>query len=101
MSSGQPDSILDLRLRSSEEGGRVTATPADKLACIFELGGENFECVLLLHEIGPLDPGASAVVPVAFLAPELVKPRLVQGSRFRLKDYRVIGEGRVQQILDE
>jgi len=94
------DVVVELHLLSAEEGGRTSATPSDKLRCIFEYEGENFDCVLLLSGVGSLSPGDHAEVPVAFLFPELIKPRLQVGSEFRLRDYRTIAEGRVTRVIE-
>lgn len=93
------DLIAKIRLLSEEEGGRRSPTPPDQLRCILEFEQSNFDCVLELTEVGPLAPGQEAQVPIALLVPELVKGRLYPGARFRLRDYRVIGEGEVCEVV--
>jgi hypothetical protein len=61
---------------------------------------EGFDCALLLDTTGPLSPGYEGSVPIKFLSPDYVKHRLSVGSRFVLKDFRVIGEGQVEEILE-
>ncbi len=97
MTKKTPDVIVDLDLYP--EGGRRGSTPSNYLGCIFEYKGENFECRLLLHDVGPLVPGAHARVPVKFLRPELLKGQLHVGDRFRLREATVIGEGIIERIL--
>ena len=92
----RPDVVANLELYS--EGGRREATPSNYLGCIFEYQGENFECRLLLEDVGPLVPGGHAKVPIAFLRPELVKPRLRVGHRFKLREASVIGEGTIESF---
>jgi hypothetical protein len=92
----RPDVIVSLELYS--EGGRQEATPLDHLGCIFEYEGENFECRLLLEDVGPLLPGAQAKVPIKFLRPDLIKERLRVGSHFRLRESKNIGEGVIDSI---
>jgi hypothetical protein len=92
-----PDAIVDLNLYS--EGGRTSPTPAGHLGCILEYKNENFECRLLLGEVGPLAPGDKARVPLKFLRPDLIKGRLHVGDRFRLREAKYIGEGVIEQIL--
>ena len=99
MSEDQPDIIAEVRFRAREEGGREGPTPADRLGCIFEIEGENFDCFLLLRRTGPLLPGYEGSVAIKFLYPDYAKPRLRVGSRFLLKDFRVIAEGQVQELI--
>jgi hypothetical protein len=54
---------------------------------------------LLLDEIGPLEPGAKATVPILFLRPDLIKDRLHIGSRFTLWEMGTIAEGVVKEIV--
>ncbi len=96
---GQPDIIAKVRLYATEAGGRKGATPSETFGCLFEFEGEKFDCRLLLQEVGFLAPGATAKVPVAFLYPELIKPRLKVGSRFTLWEAPTIGEGVVEEIV--
>ena len=99
MNELKADFIANIKLYNKEEGGRESPTPADKLGCIFEFDGENFDCFLLLHEKGSLQPGYEGNVPIVFLNPQYVKDRLKVGSRFTLRDYRIIGVGEVEEIL--
>jgi hypothetical protein len=84
----------------TEKGGRKEPTPPGILRCPLEFDGEMFDCGLFLDE-GPLAPGASATVPIKFLFPELIKPRLKVGSRFKLWEMRTIADGVVEQILPD
>jgi hypothetical protein len=96
---GQPDIIVTVRFYTAEEGGRKGPTPPDLFGCPFEFEGKLFDCRLLLNEVGALAPGATAKVPVAFLCPELIKPRLKVGTRFTLWELGTIAEGVVEQIV--
>ncbi len=75
------------------------ATSPRIFKCPLEFEGEKFDCGLHLEESGPLSPGSEATIPITFLFPELVKPRLQVGSRFTLWEMRTIAEGVVEQIL--
>jgi hypothetical protein len=86
-------------LSFTEDGGRRLATPTTIFKCPLEFEGEKFDCGLHLEETGSLSPGSKATVPVTFLFPELIKPRLSVGSRFTLWETRTIAEGVVEQIL--
>ncbi len=95
----QPDIIASVKFYPTEKGGRKGPTPPVTFRCLSEFEGEKFDCALFLNESGPLAPGESATVPIKFLFPELVKPRLKVGSRFKLWEMRTIAEGVVEQIL--
>jgi hypothetical protein len=97
----RPDVMATVRLLSTEEGGRSSATPPEVFKCVFEFEGEGFDCALLLSEVGPLAPGDETTVPVAFLFPEYVKGRLQRGSRFRLWEGKHIAEGEILDVRDE
>ena len=51
-----------------------------------------------LSGIGPLSPGSVARVPIRFLCPHLIVPRLSVGSPFTLWEGGTIGEGTVIEI---
>lgn len=82
--NGRRDIIAKVRFYTAEEGGRKSPTPSDVFRCPLEFEGEKFDCALLLEGIGSLAPGATATVPIVFLFPEYIKPRLHPGSRFTL-----------------
>jgi hypothetical protein len=94
----KPDVIAKIQLYSEAQGGRRSATPLDHLGCQFDYEGEYFDCRLLLQDVGPIAPGESATVPIKFLRPELVKSRLQVGSRFNLREIKIIGEGIIESI---
>jgi len=98
---GQPDIVATVRLFPTEEGGRTGPTPAEGFACPLEFEGQKFDCRLLLDQAGPLSPGTTARVPIAFLIAENIKPRLKVRSRFTLWEMRTIGEGTVEEIVPD
>ena len=94
----KPDAIISVELLPTLSGGRNGATPAKQFGCVFEINGEYFDCRLDLSESGPLMPGCKATVPVAFLYPENVVPRLSEGTQFNLWEGKTIANGRVVSI---
>lgn len=68
------DAIIAIELLPTAKGGRAGPTPPDKFGCPLEIAGRFYDCRLDLTSSGPLSPGQSAVVPVAFLCPEDVVP---------------------------
>jgi hypothetical protein len=97
--STAPDILATVYFYPSDEGGRQTPTPSDKLNCIFDLGGEYFDCRLLLNETGPLLPGQEALVPIKFFYPDLVKPKIKLGDNFHLRESGTIARGVVDKLL--
>ena len=92
------DAVVLIELLPTLNGGRSGATPASQFGCLFELAGEYFDCRLDLSESGPLLPGRSATVPIAFLRPENVVSRLTIGTQFNLWEGRTIATGRVVSL---
>ena len=95
----EPDAIVELELLSRSAGGRSGPTPSTFLGCPFGIEGEYFDCRLDFSDTGPLSPGGKARVPVVFLSPSLVIPRLRPGTAFTLWEGKIIGQGLVVEIL--
>src|SRR5437762_2736828 len=97
--NGRPDIIASLHFFGTDEGGRNGPTPPKIFRCPLEFDGEKFDCVLHLEETGPLSPGSKATLPITFLFPELIKPRLRIGNEFTLWEMRTIADGVVDEVL--
>jgi len=91
----EPQVIASVRLFRSEDGGRPSAILAPHFTCPMEIAGELFTCRLYLTEVGRIDPGCEATVPIRFLAPELVSDKLEPGLSFKLWDGHYFAEGTV------
>lgn len=96
----EPDVIVRVKLRSVELGGRKTPIPPIEYGCPFFFEGEGFDCRLLLDQANVcLEPGGpEAEVPVKFLWPELIKPRLKPGDKFTLWEGKDIADGQVVRV---
>lgn len=90
-----PDIIAELAFYSTESGGRQSPISLARFGCIFVYEGENFDCFVLLTKGQQVSPGDKAILPIKFLNPNLIKPRLTKGSRFKLRELRAIAEGTV------
>ena len=84
------DILAEVRLLSTEHGGRQGPTPTDKFGCPVGIGAEFFDMRIDLSDTGSLSPGQTARVPMAFLRPDLVLPLLQIGSEFNLWDGRQV-----------
>ena len=94
-----PDIIATVKLYETDRDGREGPTPPGAFGCLFELDGEYFDCRLLLEEIGALRPGQLATVPIKFLNPDMLGPRLRAAQCFHLWDGKVIADGEVKEIV--
>ena len=85
--------IANVRLYQPENGGRRSPILPPHFTCPIEIDGELFTCRLYLADIGRIDPGGEATVPIRFLAPELVSDKVKLGLAFKLWDGRYFAEG--------
>ena len=97
----EPHAIARVRLFLPEEGGRTSPILAPHFTAPMDIGGELFSCRLYLTEIGRIDPGGEAIVPIRFLAPDLVFEKLRPGVSFRLWDGRCFAAGVVLSLNTE
>lgn len=83
-----PQAIIEVRFRTAEEGGRqsvIYATPDKNFySCPMGLDGEYFDCRVYLEDEAKLEPGGTYQLPVRFLNPLLVLPRLLPGKEIKL-----------------
>lgn len=93
------DIVARVRLYATSEDGRQGPTPFGYFGCLFVVGTASFDCRLLLSDAGPLHPGSISEVPIKFLEPKLIEDLLKVGSRFFLRDGKIIGEGEVTALL--
>jgi hypothetical protein len=93
------DIVAHVRFYTPSEGGRQGPTRSDQFGCLFELNGECFDCRLLLDDVGALQPGQQAKVPIKFLSPHLLQHRLRCGQKFHLREATTIAEGYIEDLL--
>ena len=93
-----PTVTVSVHFLTSGDGGRTSATPRDKLHCMFDLQGRYYDCRVLLDSVGPVLPGQTVTAPLIFLDPETVIPKLEVGLNFNLRDPRLIATGTVMKI---
>ena len=96
----RPDVVVRVRLYRTEDGGRKNVITVGRFGCPFFYDGEAFDCRILLDQVGvSLAPGETADVPIKFLRPDLVKPRLRAGARFKLWEGGDFAEGEVLEVV--
>jgi hypothetical protein len=101
MNHPSPDIIAEVHFLPTELGGRKGPTPSERFGCPFLFEGEYFDCVMFLDDVGSIAPGSTATLPIWFLSPSKIKPRLNVGSAFDLWELRVIANGTVMEIIDD
>jgi hypothetical protein len=94
------DAYIQVRFKTTEEGGRKSAVQGDYYPCPFAIDGELFECRLLLGG-ACLDLGKTYELPVKFFYPEHVMPLLAEGKPFALLEGKEVATGRVVRVLTD
>jgi hypothetical protein len=97
----EPDIIIKVRFSTPEEGGRRAAVQpsiVDYYGCPFIVGGEAFDCRLLLQG-RRLELGETYEIPVKFLNWRLVGPILAEGTPFVLREGEDVATGTVTRIV--
>jgi hypothetical protein len=97
-----PQAMIEVRFKTTEEGGRrsaIYATPDKNFySCPMGLDGEFFDCRVYLEDQVKLEPGGTYRLQVRFLNPALVLPRLRPGKPITLREGKIVAEGTVLQV---
>jgi hypothetical protein len=101
MTNPPPDIIAEVHFLPTESGGRKGPTPSNRFGCPLLFESELFDCVMFLDNIDSISPGSTVTLPIWFLSPDLIKPRLSVGSDFGLWEIGVIANGKVVEILND
>ncbi len=99
MTEEKPDIIASVQFILTDAGGRKSPVLASVFKCIFDHGGELNDCALMLNGFGDVWPGQQIKVPIRFLRPDLVRPRIKSGDGFKLREDRTIAEGIIEEIV--
>lgn len=95
------DVTVEVRFKTSAEGGRATAVGdspvVDYYSCPFIVDGEAFDCRLFLGH-RRLELGKVYEVPIKFINPQSVLPKLITGKEFVLWEGKVVATGKVLRI---
>lgn len=56
---------------------------------------------MLLTNVGRIFPGdTNKLIPIKFLCSDLVLPKLQIGTKFYIREGRIIGEGEIREIFN-
>jgi hypothetical protein len=95
------DIVATLQFVPTDQGGRGSPIVRPIFGCIFEHGGEANDCGLIINEKGDVWPGQKITLPIFFLRPDLVRPRIKVGDSFVLREDKVIARGTIDEIVFE
>lgn len=94
----EPDIILRVRFRTTEEGGRQNAVGGEVYACPLFVGEKAFDCRLFKKGM-TLELGQWYELPVKFMNKNLALAGLNVGKKISLWEGKTIADGEVVQIL--
>jgi hypothetical protein len=95
-----PEIVVEITLLSSEAGGRKGAILQGEYRGVFGIGSANFSVRFFVPLEDGFSPNQTQRVGVQFLAPEAAPPNFPVGAEFSVWEGRVIGKGRVLEVLD-
>jgi len=101
MANVKPDAIARIRMYTKEEGGKSKVISGEQFGCPLYYKQEGFDCRLLLGGQRNLHAGDTAELPIKFLFPEHIKPRLKEGDTFTLWDLGMFAEGEILEIVED
>lgn len=93
-----PDAFLEVRFKTSDEGGRKKSITGAYYACPLFVDGEGFECRLLIDG-KTLELGQLYEVPVKFMNRDLVLPKLHVGKTITLWEGKGVASGKVLRLV--
>jgi hypothetical protein len=94
----KPQAIILVRFFLPSEGGRKTAIKGNFYACPMFIGEDAFDCRLLL-EGRSIELGEYYEVPVSFLDPKVVVPKLVVNGGVYLWEGKKVADGKITHVI--
>lgn len=99
----KPDVYINVRFRTSAEGGRnsslkcSTSAAVDFYACPLIVDDKSFDCRLFIGD-QELELGRYYEIPVVFLNKETALPNLSIGKKITLWEGKEVADGQVSRI---
>lgn len=94
-----PEIVVEITLLPSEAGGRNSAILQGEYRGILGVGSENFSVRFFAPLEDGFSPNQTQRFGVQFLVPEAALPHFPVGTTFTVWEGRVIGNGRVLEVL--
>jgi hypothetical protein len=99
--SMKADAIIEVRFKTPDEGGRQgDVTGGEFYGCPLFVEGEAFDCRVLLSG-RTLQLGETYELPITFLNPALVLPKLSPGKPVKLWEGKDIATGKIVRLVSE
>ena len=99
MTRAEPDAIVEVRFLTTAEGGRMKPVLGTDFRTVFEIDGENHSGCFIAPDPLVMELGCTYEVPVFFLYPEHVLPKLAVGKAFTVWEGRTIASGKIVRVL--
>lgn len=94
-----PEIVVEITLLPSEAGGREGAILQGEYRGVLGVGPENFSVRFFVPLADGFSPSQTQRFGVQFLVPEAALPHFPVGAAFTVWEGRVIGNGRVLEVL--
>ena len=94
-----PEIIVEITLHPSEADGRKGAILQGEYRGVLGIGSENFSVRFFVPLKDGFSPNQTHRFGVQFLVPEAALPHFPVGAEFSVWEGRVIGSGRVLEVL--
>ena len=94
-----PEIVVEITLLPSEAGGRKGAILKGEYRGVLGVGSENFSVRFFVPLENGFSPSQTQQFGVQFLVPEAALPHFPVGAEFSVWEGRVIGNGRVLEVL--
>jgi len=96
-----PEIIVEITLLPTEGGGRQRAIHTGEYRGVLGVGAENFSVRFFVPMERSVSPGETQRFGAQFLFPETALPYFPVGATFTVWEGRVIGNGRVLEVLKQ
>jgi hypothetical protein len=97
----EPDAIIEVRFLTTAEGGKKkTPVAGFGYRATFQIDNEYNDGGFLWAG-PPIEAGVSYEVPVFFLRPDLVFPKLMEGKQLTLWEGKLVATGKIIRVLAE
>jgi hypothetical protein len=96
-----PEIVVEITLLSFKAGSRNGAILQGEYRGVLGVGSEHFSVRFFVPVEGGLLPNQRARLGVQFLVPEAAVPHFPVGTAFTVWEGKVIGNGRVLEVLHD
>jgi hypothetical protein len=94
-----PDVLIEVRFRTTSEGGRSRRIQGEFYGCPMFVNGAGFDCRLSLNGQN-FELGQTYSVEAKFLCPEIALPMLHVDTKITLWEGKDVADGRIVKIFN-